>query len=247
MSVKSNVKNQGKKSNKALALYSEGNSPRSNTFVTFISRNFTSTGRLLVLVGSSQRWFHFGSWKIEFLKLFLSKWLFLFGFRETNKQKGILMFLNVWKLQIIIDMWCLQQRLISYSAPCVSEAQPAAQQRKTPWGRVVHCCPLVTDSKTNWGLWEEFCQQHKENSSKDEKMAPNMDHLWIKMIAAWDPKDYPIWPRKRLLAKPPSQLWDVKETETFLPILRTKKDSSSPVFPPTLSWPWWIHLPIVPV
>lgn len=54
---------------------------------------------------------------------------------------------------------------------------------------------------------EQFCQQRKENSQKDEKIAPNMDHLWMKIITAWDQKDYLNWPRKRLLGmseKPPS-------------------------------------------
>lgn len=142
------------------------------------------------------------SWKLGkyLIKLFHSKWSFRCGFRETKKMD--LNVFNLWKLSIIADMSCWQQHFISlhtYSAPCVSEAQSSAQQRKTPWGRLVDCCPLLTNSKTNSRQWEEFCQQHKDNGWKDEKIAPNMHHLWIKIITAWDQKDYPNWPQKRLL------------------------------------------------
>lgn len=139
-------KNQGKKG--TFSLYSGQNSPGCNLFVSLISRNVTLSLRFVASMEFFQRWFHFGSWKRS--KESLKKGGFL-AFRETEIEFNVVF--NLWEMQTIVLVSCLQQRLTSlhtYSALGVSEAQSSAQQRKSWWGSVVHCCPLLTNFKQYW-------------------------------------------------------------------------------------------------
>lgn len=96
------TKHQGKK--KTLALYSVQKSPRSYMFVTFIS--ITSTVRLVVSMGFSQRGFHFGSWKNIFSNYFFQNGHFSIWFPRNKKES--LMFLmfeiadNNWHVMFAI-------------------------------------------------------------------------------------------------------------------------------------------------
>lgn len=94
MPAKSNVKNQTPRGKKK-ALYSVKKSPRSYMFVTFISRNITSTVRLVVSMAFSQSGFHFGSWKNIFSNYFFQNGHFSIWFPRNKKE--ILMFLMFGK------------------------------------------------------------------------------------------------------------------------------------------------------